>query len=176
MPGPRKPPLVLARWEIRPAGGSPTIRGELRAPRGPAPSTVVVLHTRAADTGGRELLRSLARAIAHHGHAALSVDEPHVADEIRSVLDAATGGRLFPHPPRRVALLGHAGGAPEAIDAAADPRVDALVTWPVAASGSQGGLVSAAARVTVPWLVVGEEDGAADAVLRWLDRQLAGAE
>jgi hypothetical protein len=138
---------------------------------------VVVLHSRPADAGDRDLLRSLARAIAHHGHATLSVDAPHAAGEIRSVIDAATGGRLFPHPPRRIALLGHAGGAPEAIDAATDPRIDALVTWPAVANGPPGDLASAAARVTVPWLVVrDEEDGTADTVLRWLDRQLADAE
>jgi pimeloyl-ACP methyl ester carboxylesterase len=96
---------------------------------------------------------ALARAVARRGHAAVSFDFSRAGvsaggadlddlerfaetthsrnvDEIRMVLDAITGGILFPRAPERIGLLGHSRGGGEAIVATAeDRRVDALVTW-----------------------------------------------
>jgi fermentation-respiration switch protein FrsA (DUF1100 family) len=95
---------------------------------------------------------SLATAVARRGHAAISFDfsrngvgrdrefseldrfaehtHSRNVDEIRMVLDAVTGGVLFPRRPARIGLFGHSRGGGEAVLAAAgDGRVDALVTW-----------------------------------------------
>ena len=51
-------------------------------------------------------------------------------DEIRRVTDVLAGGALLDRPARRIGLLGHSRGGGEAVlAAAADPRVNALVTW-----------------------------------------------
>ncbi|HEX6071097.1 MAG TPA: alpha/beta fold hydrolase [Longimicrobiaceae bacterium] len=147
-----RPPMVRARWEIRPRDGSPPIRGDLRAPAGPRPSTAIVICH--GFMGFREwgFFPTLARALAARGHAAITFDFSHNGvgadgvdysaldlfasathtrnvDEIRMVLEAITSGRLFPQAPRSIGLFGHSRGGGEAIVAAAeDPRVDALVT------------------------------------------------
>lgn len=144
---------VLARWEIHPADGQPPIRGDLRAPPGPPPRTVVVLCHGFKGFRGWGFFPALARALVGRGHAAVSFDlsrngvgadgadfsaldlfaeQTHSrnVDEIRMVLDAITGGKLFPRAPRRIGLLGHSRGGGEAVLAAAeDERVHALVTW-----------------------------------------------
>jgi dienelactone hydrolase len=144
--------MIRARWEIRPEDGSPVIRGDLRAPAGPAPRTAVVICHGFKGFKDWGFFPALASAIARRGHAALSFDlsrngidprgeftelerfseQTHSrdVDEIRMVLDAATRGSLFPRRPERIALLGHSRGGGEAVLAAAeDDRVDALVTW-----------------------------------------------
>ena len=146
-------PLTLARWEIRPHDGDPPIRGDLRARRGRTPETAVVICHGFKGFKDWGFFPHLARAIARQGHAAISfnfsrggIGEDGVdfsaldrfaenthsrnVDELRAVLDAVTGGGLFPRPPRRIGLFGHSRGGGEAILAAAeDRRVDALVTW-----------------------------------------------
>ena len=145
--------LVLARWEIRPEDGSATIYGDLRAPQGPPPRSAVVICHGLKGFKDWAFFPPLARAVARRGHAAVSfnfsgagvspggldLDDPDAfaatthsrnVDEIRMVLDALTGGILFPRAPERIGLLGHSRGGGEAILAAyEDPRVDALVTW-----------------------------------------------
>jgi uncharacterized protein len=144
--------LLHARWELRPADGGPPIRGELRAPEGPPPrSAVVICH---GFKGFKEwgFFPALARSVARHGHAAVSfnlsrsgvgpeaefteldrfAEQTHSrdVDEIRMVLDAVTGGALFPRRPERIGLFGHSrGGGEHRLAAAEDGRVDALVTW-----------------------------------------------
>ena len=144
--------LVRARWEIRPQDGSPPIRGDLRALAGPPPRTAVVICHGFKGFKDWGFFPAVATAIARRGHAAVSFDftrngvdlqgeftelerfaeQTHSrdVDEIRAVLDAVTGGSLFPRRPERIGLLGHSRGGGEAILAAAeDDRVDALVTW-----------------------------------------------
>ena len=145
-------PLVRARWEIRPEDGSPVIRGDLRAPAGPPPRTAVVICHGLKGFKDWGFFPALAAAIARRGHAAVSFDfsrngvdlegqfteldrfseQTHSrdVDEIRMVLDAVTGGSLFPRRPERIGLFGHSRGGGEAVLAAGeDDRVDALVTW-----------------------------------------------
>lgn len=155
-------PLLLARWEIRPEDGSPPIRGDLRAPAGPPPSSAVVLCHGFKGSKDFGFFPALASAIARRGHAAVSFDfsrngvgvsgefdeldrfaeQTHSrnVDEIRMVLDAVTGGVLFPRPPRRIGLFGHSRGGGEAVLAVAeDRRVDALVTWAAIAAVERWG-------------------------------------
>lgn len=151
-------PLVRADFEIRPRDGTPVVRGELRALRGAAPRSAVVLCHGFKGFRRWGFFPALARALALRGHAAISFDFSHNgvgADgvdfsaldlfarnthtrnvrEIGMVLDAVSSAGLFPAPPRRVGLFGHSRGGGEAVlVAAADARVDALVTW--AAIGS----------------------------------------
>lgn len=155
--------LVRARWEIRPRDGGPPIRGDLRAPRGPPPQTAVVVCHGFKGFKDWAFFPALARALARRGHGVLSFNFSHSGigadeesfteldlfarqthsrnvDEIRLVLDAVTGGTLFPRPPRRIGLFGHSRGGGEAILAAAeDPRVAALVTWAAIAAVERWG-------------------------------------
>ena len=155
-------PLVHARWEIRPRDGSPPILGDLRAPAGPPPRTAVVLCHGFKGFKDWGFFPSLAAAIARHGHAAVSfnysrsgvgpggefdelerfAEHTHSrnVDEIRMVLDAVTGGTLFPKRPARIGLFGHSRGGGEAVLAAGeDRRVDALVTWAAIAAVDRWG-------------------------------------
>jgi uncharacterized protein len=146
-------PIIRAHWEIRPEDGGPPIRGDLRAPAGPTPRTVVLVCHGFKGFKDWGFFPSLATAIAKRGHAVLSFnlsrsgvgadgvdfselelfgEQTHSrnVDEIRMVLDAVNGGQLFPKPPQKIGLFGHSRGGGEAILAAAeDRRVDALVTW-----------------------------------------------
>jgi len=145
--------IIRAQWEIRPQDGGPPIRGDLRAPKGPTPRSVVLVCHGFKGFKDWGFFPSLATAIARRGHAVLSfnlsrsgvgadgvdfsaldlfAEQTHSrnVDEIRMVLDAVNGGQLFPKPPLKTGLFGHSRGGGEAILAAAeDPRVDALVTW-----------------------------------------------
>lgn len=153
MPDESTAPLVRARWEIQPPGGGPPIRGDLRAPRGPPPKTAVILCHGFKGFKDWGFFPALARALARRGHGVLSFNHSHGGigpdeesfteldlfaeqthsrnvEEIRMVLDAVTGGTLFPRRPRAIGLFGHSRGGGEAVLAAAeDPRVTALVTW-----------------------------------------------
>ena len=145
--------IIHATWEIRTRDGAPPIRGDIRAPLGPPPESVVVVCHGFKGFRRWGFFPSIARAIARHGHAAVTFDFSHNGvgedgvdfsaldlfaaqthsrnvDEIRRVLDAVTGGVLFPRRPSRIGVLGHSRGGGEAILAVAeDDRVDALVTW-----------------------------------------------
>lgn len=144
--------IVRARWEIQRPDGN-TIRGDLRALRGPPPRSAVVLCH--GFKGFREwaFFPSLARAIAMRGHAAVTFDfsrsgigadgvdfsalelfagQTHSENvrEIHTVLGALANGPLFPARPARVALFGFSRGGGEAVLAAAEgAEIDALVTW-----------------------------------------------
>ncbi len=155
--------LVRARWELRPHDGSPPIRGDLRAPRGPPPETAVVVCHGFKGFKDWGFFPVLARTLAARGHAVLSFnfsrsgigpDEESFTDldgfarqthsrnldEIRMVLDAVTGGTLFPRAPRKIGLFGHSRGGGEAILAAGeDGRVAALVTWAAIAAVERWG-------------------------------------
>lgn len=145
--------ILRAEWELRPRDGTFPIRGDLRAPDGPPPSTAIV-----ACHGFKGFRRwgffpFLASALAQAGHAVLTVDlsgngvgddgEPFTAldrfaaathsrnvDEVRMILEAVRSGPFFPNPPRAIGLLGHSRGGGEAVIAAAEQGgVRALVTW-----------------------------------------------
>jgi len=144
--------ITLTTFEIRPPGGGPPVRGDVRVAEGTKPkSAVVIVH---GFKGFRKFgsWSALARALALRGHAAVTFDHSHngideageftrldlfrlnthsrEVDEIRAVLDALDGGRLAGRGIRRVGLLGHSrGGGMSVIAAAEDARVRALVTW-----------------------------------------------
>jgi len=151
-PGTAAKGITCTGFELRPADGPP-VRGEVRVAAGTRPrSAVVVCH-------GFKGFRAwgpwppLARALAAHGHAAVTFDfsrngvgadgvdfsaldlfrentHSRNVDEIHLVLRALRGGRLGVPRPRRLGLFGHSRGGGEAVLAAAeDRRVDALVTW-----------------------------------------------
>lgn len=148
--------ITRTRFELRPEGGGPPVRGDVRVAEGTEPrDAVVICH---GFKGFREasFFPALAGAVAARGHAAVSFDFSHNGvgadgvdfsaldlfaeqthsrnvDEIRMVLGALGG--LLPRKPRRVGLFGHSRGGGEAVLAAAeDGRVDALVTWAAIAS------------------------------------------
>lgn len=145
--------IVRARWEIRPKDGSPVIRGDLRAPSGPAPRTAVVICHGFKGFKDWGFFPELARAIAKRGHAAITFNfsgsgvgedgrdfsalddfaaSTHTRnlEEIHTVLDAVRGSSLFPTAPEATGLFGHSRGGGEAIlTAAEDAKLDALVTW-----------------------------------------------
>lgn len=154
MPEPKpSAPLTRTRWEIRPDGGGPPIRGDLRLRSGAEPTTAVVICH--GFKGFREwgFFPALAKAAAARGHAAVSFDFSHNGvgedgvdfsrldlfarnthtrelEEIHRVVDAVAGGALFSAPVRSVGLFGHSRGGAEAVLAADEGhRVDALVTW-----------------------------------------------
>lgn len=145
--------LVRAAWEIRIPDGGPPVRGDLRAPRGPMPTTAIVVCHGFKGFKDWGFFPHLARALAREGHAVLTfnlsrsgigpdgrdfsaldrfAEQTHSRNlaEIGLVLDAVSDARLFPKRPRRIGLLGHSrGGAEALLVASRDPRVDALVTW-----------------------------------------------
>ena len=147
-----RPTILRTGFELRPADGPP-IRGEVRVAEGSKPrSAVVVCHGfKGFRTWGP--WPSLARAIAAHGHAAVTFDFSHSGvgadgvdfsaldlfresthtrnvEEIWMVIDALENRRLGIPRPRRLGLFGHSRGGGEAVLAAAeDRRVNALVTW-----------------------------------------------
>ena len=136
-----------------PAAEGPPVRGEVRVLEGTAPeAAVVVCH---GFKGFRRwgFFPDLARALAAEGFAAVTFDFSHNGvgadgvdfsalelfaeqthsrnvEEIRRVLDILSSGALLERPVERIGLVGHSrGGAEAVLAAAADPRVDALVTW-----------------------------------------------
>jgi len=151
-------PLVRADWILQPRDGSPPIRGDLRAPRGPSPETAVVICHGFKGFRKWAFFPYLARFLASRGHAVITFDftrngvgddgvdfsalgrfaentHSQNVDEIRMVLEAAFDGSLFPRAPSSVALLGHSRGGAEALIAASeDRRVSALTTWAAIAS------------------------------------------
>ncbi|MEP6687794.1 MAG: alpha/beta fold hydrolase [Gemmatimonadales bacterium] len=146
------------------------------------------------------------------GHNTFSAE----VQDLRRVVDALAAGNLGVAPPLKLGLLGHSrGGGVAILQAAADPRIRALVTWAAIstverwtrpqrdvwrAAGMQPvknartgqvlpqypdvlddieghpqalDIERAAARVTVPWLIIhGRED---EAVALLEGEQLAGA-
>lgn len=145
--------LTRTTFEIRPRGGGPPIRGDVRVVEGTSPDTAVVIAHGFKGFRKWGMFPPLARAAALRGHAAVTFDFSHngvgasgeefdalhlFADntqsqeihDLRRVLDALGSRRLFPAPLRAVGLVGHSrGGATAVITAADDPRVSALVTW-----------------------------------------------
>jgi uncharacterized protein len=150
--------ITRTRFEVRPPGGGPPLRGDLRVRAGAEPtSAVVICH---GFKGFREwgFFPALAKAAAAAGHAAVGIDFSRNGvgadgvdfsaldlfrentlsrdvDEIRATLDVLTTRRLLPRVPVRIGLFGHSRGGGEAVIAAAeDARVDALVTWAAVAT------------------------------------------
>ncbi|HEX8696196.1 MAG TPA: prolyl oligopeptidase family serine peptidase [Longimicrobium sp.] len=150
--------IACTRFELRPGDGGPPVRGDVRVKAGTRPkSAVVVCHGfKGFRTWGP--WPALAKALAAHGHAAVTFDfsrngvgadgvdfsalelfrentHSRNLDEIRMVLDALEAGRLTERRPKRVGLFGHSRGGGEAVlTAAVDPRLDTLVTWAAIAS------------------------------------------
>ncbi|CAN5855709.1 alpha/beta hydrolase [soil metagenome] len=146
-------PLTLTRWEIRPRDGAPPLRGDLRVRPDHTPDAVIVLCHGFKGFKDWGFFPAVARAVAHRGYAAVSFNfsrggigadgvdfsaldlfaqntHSRNVEEIHTVLDAVASGGLLPRRPRRIGLFGHSRGGGEAVlAAAADPRVDALVTW-----------------------------------------------
>jgi dienelactone hydrolase len=221
MPEDQTTAITCTTFELPSPDGGPPVRGDVRVREGHrADAAIVFLH---GFKGFRRFgfFPSLARAAAQHGFAAVTVDlsrngigadgadtfsamerfaeHTHTRnlDEIRRVLGVLERGALLDRPARRIGLMGHSrGGGETVLAAAADPRVNALVTWAAIAKVDRwtpeqiatwkaGGTVqvenartkqmmpigpgywrdleanrarldilAAAARVTVPWLVV----------------------
>jgi uncharacterized protein len=155
MPDSEPRTLIRKSWEVRRPGRRYPVRGDVRLPDGVEPrSAVIICH---GFKGFRRFafFPSLARAIASHGHAAVTFDFTHngVGDdgvdfsaldrfaknthsgnleEIEAIVDAVSSGDggMLPKPPGKIALLGHSRGGAEALLAASiDARVNALVTW-----------------------------------------------
>jgi pimeloyl-ACP methyl ester carboxylesterase len=130
-----------------------TIRGEVRVPEGPPPtSAVVVVH---GFKGFKDwgFFPHLCQRLAVAGHSVVSFNFSRNGigsdplefteldsfgtntlsielDEVRLIIDEVFEGGLTPRAPKRVGLLGHSRGGGQAILAAAEEsRVDALVTW-----------------------------------------------
>lgn len=155
---PRK--ITVTTFEIRPDGGGPPVRGDVRVAEGEKPKTaVVIVH---GFKGFRKFgaWSALARALALRGHAAVTFDHSHNGidengeftrldlfrlnthtrelAEIRAVLDALDAGKVAGRRIRRVGLLGHSrGGGMGVIAAAEDRRIHALVTWAAVAGIGQ---------------------------------------
>lgn len=129
------------------------MRGDVRIPDGPPPrSAIVVVH---GFKGFKDwaFFPHLARALAAAGHTVVSFNfsgsgigsDPErfteldafaantlsrESEELARVVDWVATGDLVPRRPRALGLLGHSRGGGDAIlQAAADPRVEALVTW-----------------------------------------------
>lgn len=221
MPDDSATAITCTTWELPSPDGGPPVRGDVRVRQGHrADAAIVFCH---GFKGFRRFgfFPSLARAAAQRGFAAVTVDfsrngigadgadtfsamelfteHTHTRnlDEIRRVVDLLERGALLERPARRIGLFGHSRGGGEAVlAAAADPRVNALVTWAAiarvdrwtpeqVATWTAGGTVeienartkqmmpigpgywrdlqanrerldilAAAARVTVPWLIV----------------------
>jgi dienelactone hydrolase len=129
------------------------IRGDLRIPEGPPPrSAVVVVHgfkgfkdwsffpyvcSRLVGAGYAVVSFNFARNgvgedLSHFGelHRFASNTLSLELDELSAIVDETVSGDLLPRRPRQVGLLGHSrGGGQAVLGAAADHRVDALVTW-----------------------------------------------
>lgn len=144
--------LIRRAFARQPRPGD-TLRGDIRIPEGPPPRAAVVLvhgfkgfkdwgffpwladqlagarfavvtfnFSRNGIAGDLDRLTDLDRFAAN----TLSLEQ----EELRAVLSEVLDGDLLPRRPRRVALLGHSRGGGHAIlAAAAEPRVEALVTW-----------------------------------------------
>jgi pimeloyl-ACP methyl ester carboxylesterase len=149
--------ITRTEFELRPEDGRPPIRCDLRVPQGPQRRSAVILCHGFKGFRRWGSFPHLARALAAHGHAAISVDFSHNGvgadgvdfsalelfaaqthtrnvEEIRMVVDAVAGGELIAGV-RGIGLWGHSRGGGEAILAAAqDPRIAALVTWAAVAS------------------------------------------
>lgn len=145
--------VVRTTWEFRTAADEPPVRGEVRFAEGAAPASAVVLCHGFKGFKDWAFFPVLARALALRGHAAVTFnlsrsgigddgvdfsaldrfsEQTHTRNvlEIRSVLEAVRQGGLFPGSIRRLGLFGHSRGGGEAVlAAAADRRIDALVTW-----------------------------------------------
>jgi dienelactone hydrolase len=130
-----------------------TLRGDVRIPEGPPPrAALVVVHgfkgfkdwgffpwaaEQLASQGYAVVTFNFSRngigsdperftELGRFGDNTLSLEQSELRNVIHEVLD----GDLLPRRPRRVGLLGHSRGGGQAIlAAAAEPRVEALVTW-----------------------------------------------
>jgi uncharacterized protein len=146
------PRITRSTFELRPQDGRPPIRCDLRVPQGPQRRSAVILCHGFKGFRRWGSFPNLARALAAHGHAAVSVDfgyngvgedgadfsalelfaeQTHTrnVEEIRMVVDAVAGGELIPGV-RAIGLWGHSRGGGEAVLAAAqEARIGALVTW-----------------------------------------------
>jgi dienelactone hydrolase len=221
MPDETTTAITCTTFELPSADGGPPVRGDVRVRQGHrADAAIVFCH---GFKGFRRFgfFPNLARAAAVRGFAAVTVDfsrngigadgadtfsamdrfaeHTHTRnlDEIRRVIGVLERGALLDRPARRIGLMGHSRGGGEAVlTAAADPRVNALVTWAAiakvdrwtpeqVATWKAGGTVqmensrtnqmmpigpgywrdleqnrerldilAAAARVSVPWLIV----------------------
>jgi dienelactone hydrolase len=221
MPDDSTTAITCTTFELPSPDGGPPVRGDVRVRQGHrADAAIVFCH---GFKGFRRFgfFPNLARAAAERGFAAVTLDfsrngigpdgadtfsamhlfteHTHTRnlDEICRVTDVLTRGALLDRPARRIGLFGHSRGGGEAVlAAAADPRVNALVTWAAiakvdrwtpeqVAAWTAGGnveienartkqmmpigpgywrdmdanrerldILAAAARVTVPWLIV----------------------
>ncbi len=146
------PEITRTRWELRFSDASPPIRGDLRVPTAATPTAAVVICH--GFKGFREwgFFPPLARAVARAGFAAVSFDfsrngvgadgrdfsaldlfaentHSRNVEEIGLVVSAVLDGSLADLEIRSLGLLGHSRGGGEAVLAAEQLPVDALVTW-----------------------------------------------
>jgi len=144
--------LILLEFRREPRPGD-VIRGDIRIPDGPPPRGVIVVAHGFKGFKDWGFFPYLCDRLAGAGFAVVSFNfsrngigtDPmeftelerfasntlsFELDELLGVIDEAVGGDLLPRRPRRLGLLGHSrGGGQAVLAAAADPRVDALVTW-----------------------------------------------
>ena len=129
------------------------IRGEVRVPEGPPPTSAVVIVHGFKGFKDWGFFPHLCQRLAVAGHSVVSFNFSRNGigsdplefteldsfgtntlsielDEVRLIIDEVFEGGLMPRAPKRVGLLGHSRGGGQAILAAAEEsRVHALVTW-----------------------------------------------
>ncbi|HET6763168.1 MAG TPA: hypothetical protein VFH27_05835, partial [Longimicrobiaceae bacterium] len=121
------------RFELRPRAGGPPVRGDVRYLSGTHPRTAVVLCHGFKGFKDWGFFPGLARALAAHGHAAVTfnlsrsgigaddrdfsalelfAEQTHSRnlEEIRHVVDELFHGKLMPRAPEAVGLFGHSRG------------------------------------------------------------------
>ncbi len=148
--------MIRRSWSHRLSDGA-RIRADVLLPDGPPPETAVVLVHGFKGFKDWGFFPSTAQALAGDGHAAISLnfslngigDRPteftdleafgrntlsRELDELLLVLDALREPGLLPLPPRRIGLLGHSRGGGDAVLAAGERPLDALVTWAAVAT------------------------------------------
>ncbi len=143
--------MIHRRWHHALPDGT-LLRADVRLPEGGAPRAAVVLVHGFKGFRDWGFFPWVAERLVERGFAAISPDfslngigsEPGVfteleafarntlsreIGELRTVLDALSGGDILPVPPERVGLLAHSRGGGDAVIVASDGQVDALVTW-----------------------------------------------
>jgi uncharacterized protein len=143
--------LIQRRWNHALPDGA-LLRADVRLPEGGPPRAAVVLVHGFKGFKDWGFFPWLAERLVERGFAAISPNfslngigtDPlafteldafarntlsREVRELRIVLEAVSRGDVLPVPPERVGLFGHSRGGGDAVLAAAEGGVDALVTW-----------------------------------------------
>jgi len=148
--------MIQRSWSHRLPDGA-RLRADILLPEGPPPISAVLLVHGFKGFKDWGFFPHTAAALAADGHAAVSLNfslngvgsRPtefteldafgrntlsRELDELLLVLRALREPGLLPLPPQRIGLLGHSRGGGDAVLAAAEAGVDALVTWAAVAT------------------------------------------